>query len=160
MVKTNPHDELPARLIKMHAVTTSTSERCVIAAAAALAIFAILMLAACSNAVTSRANVRPTAQTGDRALRLLRGDNPDPGLRFVYGYFPRLHTECADVRETPSEPADRYGVLVCERDRALSVAYFIDSWDGTGRTPDDDTDRRLALIATDELVPVEEISKP
>jgi hypothetical protein len=144
----------------MYVVNSSIAERCLVAAAAAVLLAATLALAACSNDVSSRALVRPTRDTGERAMQLLRGEETHPTLNFVYGYFAAGPTTCSDVHDAPVDGTDRYGVLVCEDNRPLSAASFVHSWRGTGRVPDGDTDHRLALIATGSLVPSTKVSEP
>jgi hypothetical protein len=131
-----------------------------VAAASALGTFAVLGLAACTNEVTSHAVVRPTRNTGEQALHLLRGEETDPALRYVYGYIPGRNATCGDVHKTPSTKGDRYGVLVCEASMPWSVAYFVNASGGTTRAPDDAEDHRLALIATAALVPMVKMSEP
>lgn len=126
---------------------------------ASFAAFA-LGAAACHDSVTSHALVKPTPATGEEVLHLLRGEPTDPDLRFVYGYWPGGATSCDVPHATPSDPHDRYGALVCKADKPLSVAYFVNSWHGTSRVPDDETNERLAYILTDTLVPVRRFSRP
>lgn len=120
-----------------------------------------LGIAACSNDVTSHAIVRPTVSTAHQAMRLLQGQPTDPQLRFVYGYWPGGPAGCDAPHPKPTAVGDRYGVLICDAKEPLSTAYFVETWSGTSREPDEDTDRRLALIATNTLVPpVKKFSRP
>lgn len=120
----------------------------------------LILTSACGNQVASHALVRPTNDTGRQAMLLLHGQPSENPMRFVYGYWPVGPTTCASPRAKPSTNDDRYGVLICDSERPLSVAYFVNPLPGASQTPREGANRRLASIASSTLVPIYVVSQP
>ena len=110
-------------------------------------------LTGCAGTVSSQSLVKPSAELANRVAQAPVDTTATNGLHLVYGYAQPDNANCS-ADAAPSDPMQRYGVVVCDDQTPLAVAYY------NGKAPAGASRERLARIAASSLAPEQEVIYP
>lgn len=115
-----------------------------------------MAVSACAPAVTAH------RFSSNEAGKVLSSTNDDHTL---IGFLPKADldqpTLCADKAEQTGSAGDVYGAVLCDKDKAVSYAYVIDSASNAAFQPRAGIDNHLIRVAKEEAAPpAVEVSEP